>query len=712
MKNGISIVAGACVGLGALAGVTSARGTDGDWRELVGDGRDAASQVIQDMSLIEQGEAPGLRPSEASNLGGFAACFDPNGKHDFAAMADLQRRMYEAWLKENQSRYQTGTRWSGGSFGSTGDPITLYWSFVGDGVSISGGAGEAASASNLFAKMDALTARATWVSRFQSIFDRWSQLGGINYVRITVGGNDWDDNAAWGSNFAANQRGHVRISMHLIDGASGILAYTYFPQNGDMVFDSGDATAGNFGSSSNQHRFLRNTAAHEHGHGFGFNHVCSSDTNQLMEPFLATSFDGPRQDDIRAIQKYYGDINEPDNTAATAVFAGNLGVGTISLGTVPNPPTGTNDAVSSTLSIDANAEVDYHKITTASILLANFTLTPVGSTYDNSTQAGNGSCNSGTPFNSLTVGNLQFDLIAADGSTTLLNVNAQPAGTAETYTGALLSPAGDFYFKVSKSDAASGQVQLYKATLTGTSVPTITASDGTSSTQVTVSWTAIPNNTGYQVLRNTVNNIGTATPIVTGLGTNSYNDTTASPGVTYYYWAQAAQGTATYRTVAGPDTGFTTVPTPPGAFSLSTPADFSIDLSTTPTFTWTASSGATSYTLKLSAASDLSAPFFTQTGIASTSFVLPGSVLTDCEQFYWGVTAVNAGGNTASTPASFSGQTRIPADFDHNGFLNGDDFDGFVAAFEAGDPSADFDENTFVSGEDFDAFIEHFVAGC
>ncbi len=53
-----------------------------------------------------------------------------------------------------------------------------------------------------------------------------------------------------------------------------------------------------------------------------------------------------------------------------------------------------------------------------------------------------------------------------------------------------------------------------------------------------------------------------------------------------------------------------------------------------------------------------------------------------------------------------------PADFDDNTFVNGEDFDAFVAAFIAGDPTADFDVNGFVNGEDADAFFDRFVAGC
>ncbi len=63
------------------------------------------------------------------------------------------------------------------------------------------------------------------------------------------------------------------------------------------------------------------------------------------------------------------------------------------------------------------------------------------------------------------------------------------------------------------------------------------------------------------------------------------------------------------------------------------------------------------------------------------------------------------------------GVTRIgappcPADFDGNGFVNGDDFDAFVFEFYWGNAAADFDGNGFVNGVDFDGFVLAFVAGC
>ncbi len=52
------------------------------------------------------------------------------------------------------------------------------------------------------------------------------------------------------------------------------------------------------------------------------------------------------------------------------------------------------------------------------------------------------------------------------------------------------------------------------------------------------------------------------------------------------------------------------------------------------------------------------------------------------------------------------------ADIDKNGFVNGDDFDAFVAAFELGDTFAEYDNNCFLNGDDFDAFVADFLAGC
>ncbi len=52
------------------------------------------------------------------------------------------------------------------------------------------------------------------------------------------------------------------------------------------------------------------------------------------------------------------------------------------------------------------------------------------------------------------------------------------------------------------------------------------------------------------------------------------------------------------------------------------------------------------------------------------------------------------------------------ADYDCNGFVNGDDFDSFVLEFYYGTAAADIDGNGFTNGDDFDQFVLAFEAGC
>jgi hypothetical protein len=52
------------------------------------------------------------------------------------------------------------------------------------------------------------------------------------------------------------------------------------------------------------------------------------------------------------------------------------------------------------------------------------------------------------------------------------------------------------------------------------------------------------------------------------------------------------------------------------------------------------------------------------------------------------------------------------ADFDGSGFIDTEDFDQFVRAFEAGEDIADYDHSGFVDTDDFDGFIRAFEAGC
>jgi hypothetical protein len=52
------------------------------------------------------------------------------------------------------------------------------------------------------------------------------------------------------------------------------------------------------------------------------------------------------------------------------------------------------------------------------------------------------------------------------------------------------------------------------------------------------------------------------------------------------------------------------------------------------------------------------------------------------------------------------------ADYNHDGFVDGIDYDQFNNAFEAGDPAADLNGDGFVDGIDYDQFMQDFENGC
>lgn len=402
-------------------------------------------------------EAPRLAAMGAPVVACFAEGTDPRYIEAISRFLDLQNQIYFG------PDYYLGSRWPG----TAGQPRALTWSFVPDGLSITPGSGEPTAPSDLFAQMDAAFAsqggRTVWISRFQQVFDRYTQITGITYTRIRHNNNDWDDGAAWGSAGSAS-RGDIRIAMHPIDGQGDVLGYNYYPSNGDMVLDSADVQF--FASSTNQHRFLRNLVAHEHGHGLGLQHVCSADSLILMEPLISTAYDGPRQDDIRGLHRHYGGPGEPNSTAATARGLGLLISGSpITAGTVPSPLTGANDPNAANCSIYGDGDTDWYSFSVDTATTLNVTVTPVGSTYDNSAQQANGSCVTTTSINALTVADLAVAVYATNGTTVLASANLAAAGQQETLTGVVLPAAGTYYVRVTEEGAPSGS-QLYRLTLT------------------------------------------------------------------------------------------------------------------------------------------------------------------------------------------------------------------------------------------------------
>ncbi|MFO0835132.1 MAG: hypothetical protein U0638_09190 [Phycisphaerales bacterium] len=62
-------------------------------------------------------------------------------------------------------------------------------------------------------------------------------------------------------------------------------------------------------------------------------------------------------------------------------------------------------------------------------------------------------------------------------------------------------------------------------------------------------------------------------------------------------------------------------------------------------------------------------------------------------------------------PALFLGDGCL-ADFDGDGFVNGNDYDLFAELFDAADDGSDLNGDGFVNGNDYDLFATHFDTGC
>jgi Matrixin len=334
------------------------------------------------------------------------------------------------------------SRWSAtatdGCCLSQGEPTTLTYSFVPDGTSLPGGIGEPAAPSDLFAFLDGIYGSpAIWMPLFHQVFARWSELTGIRYVFQPS-----DDGAALPSAPGAiGVRGDVRIAGHYINGDGGVIAYNWFPGSGDMVLDTGD---GFFAYTGGESLLLRNVVAHEHGHGIGLRHSCPLDHTKLMEPIASLDFWGPQHDEVLGGQRGYGDPLEADDTPATAIDLGAVAGGTASV---------------AGLSIDDDADVDLFRFRLTGPGRLSAAITPVGLSYPQGPQNADGSCGTGTTFDSRLQADLALDLLAADATTVLATADDTTAGWAEQLDAVELPEPVTYYLRV--RTGTPNAIQLY-----------------------------------------------------------------------------------------------------------------------------------------------------------------------------------------------------------------------------------------------------------
>ena len=174
-----------------------------------------------------------------------------------------------------------------------------------------------------------------------------------------------------------------------------------------------------------------------------------------------------------------------------------------------------------------------------------------------------------------------------------------PNGSVDTGTGGELTAASltldgvvqpsGVYSDSESWITGSGQVIIGSSTQPPAAPATVSASDGTYSDKIEITWAESAFATYYRLYRNTTANSASATQIGGDLVNNLYDDATAAAGQTYYYWVKAGNthGTSNFSTN---DPGYVA--------TLAAPANVSAsDGSYTDkvTITWSPVSGATSY---------------------------------------------------------------------------------------------------------------------
>ena len=151
---------------------------------------------------------------------------------------------------------------------------------------------------------------------------------------------------------------------------------------------------------------------------------------------------------------------------------------------------------------------------------------------------------------------------------------------------------------------------------------------------------------------------------------------------------------------------------PPGPFDLLLPADGADGIDREAFFTWQASDGADSYTLTIAADAGMDTIVHTVSGLTDESYQLEGPVLATCSLYFWGVSAVNANGQTESFtyPAFFS--TDGVADFNGDGSVNTLDVLAFLNMWAAGEDNADVNLDGSVNTLDVLFYLNAYNAGC
>jgi transcriptional regulator CtsR len=207
-----------------------------------------------------------------------------------------------------------------------------------------------------------------------------------------------------------------------------------------------------------------------------------------------------------------------------------------------------------------------------------------------------------------------------------------------------------YYWRVNASNGlgSTSSWSSYRYFKTAIGPPPNAPSDLTatplSSSRINLTWQDNSDDeTGFKIERKTGS--GSYSQIATvGAGVTSYSSSSLRASTTYYYRVRAYKGTLNSDYCE--EDSATTLPPPPSAPRLKSPASRATVPNLTPRLEWNAPSGAVSYGVQVSTTSSFTNLLVDETGIADVYYDIAPGILNWNATYYW---RVNASNNVSST---------------------------------------------------------------
>ncbi len=247
-------------------------------------------------------------------------------------------------------------------------------------------------------------------------------------------------------------------------------------------------------------------------------------------------------------------------------------------------------------------------------------------------------------------------------SSTVTTAGTKITGAANPYLQTGLANNTAYYYIVTAVNSSGESIPSATATATTSALPatpTGVAAATDSTTQISISWSAVTGADSYNLYRSTTSGFAiTAAGVtkITGV-TSTYANTGLAAGTTYYYRVTAvnsvgespASTQVTATTTAAP-----TVPAAPTGVSAAT------DSTTQITISWSAVTGAGSYNLYRSTTSGFAITAAGVTKITGVTSPYANSGLAAGTTYYYRVTAVNSVGESAASAQVTATTTSTP----------------------------------------------------